>query len=326
MAWGTPTSRGTATDTAAPTSLPIASVTVAAGSLILVAGAIALDTPTITVSDSAGNTYTVIQSNNTQRSPDQVAFLAFAYAAFALAAGTVTVAWGGAGINSALAEVFEVTGSKSVSVEDADARATAANLASTPSPTTTSGTPDYAGDLFVAVDVTASTSTTWTEDTGNGWATLRGKTLSVASDDMALAVSYQVNAGTGQLTWAPTTANATHAKIIAAFRVRVDTSLDVDPATLTWEGQEVGQSLYVAPIVVPSPGYDAEPGYIETAFVKSYGGEVLTGGPHPAALPAFSLNLPSREEIIAKRKADKEAARKRWPGWHEPTPSKPRFR
>ena len=67
------------------------------------------------------------------------------------------------------------------------------------------------------------------------------------------------------------------------------------------------------------PAPNRQFGNIETAFVKSYNGKVITGdGPHPAGFGSYDLGLPTRAEILARRKAEAAAARKRWPAWHDP--------
>ena len=217
MAWGTPTSRGTLSNTAAPTSGPVTSVTVAQNSLIVVVGGLALNSPTITCSDSAGNTYTVVKQTDTAPNPDISAFMAYATAATALSAGTVTVAWGGGAAGSVVCEVFEVTGAATSGFNDS--AVTAQQNASGTSPSTTSGTPGESGELFFAVDITDSTSATWTEDTGNGWTTARAKTLSVSAPSMCIGASYLVNSGVGTKTWAPTTAADEHCIILLGFKV-----------------------------------------------------------------------------------------------------------
>src|SRR3972149_2190930 len=96
MSWGTPTSRGSGTDTTGTaTNLVISSITVAQNSLILVTGCLREDTPqTITVTDSASNTYAVFQATRVGAGDDVTAFVGYAAAATALSGGTVTVTYG----------------------------------------------------------------------------------------------------------------------------------------------------------------------------------------------------------------------------------------
>lgn len=106
---------------------------------------------------------------------------------------------------------------------------------------------------------------------------------------------------------------------IAVRRAIVSASVSVTKATIAWAGQTISGALQLAPVV---GSLLSEAGGIETAFVKSYGGRVHEG----PTRPAMSLNLPSREEVMAKRKAEQREAKKRWPDWYDDEPPRMRFR
>lgn len=213
--WGTPTSRGTLSNTSAPTSAPITGVTIAKGSLICVFGAVYINTPTITCTDSAGNTYTVYQNSRLAETPDLTGFIAYARAATALAAGTITVAWGGGTAASVVAEVFETTGVAETSIEDSAARDADSAGADT-TPEALAGTPTGKSRMFFAVDVTVGTSTTWS--LADGWTTIRPKTLNVATSDACLGIAYKVQEQIAEVSFAPTTANEAHVGLMTAFK------------------------------------------------------------------------------------------------------------
>lgn len=92
-------------------------------------------------------------------------------------------------------------------------------------------------------------------------------------------------------------------------------------AAQTLAGITNAATLVLRPLSSPLRG-------IETAFVKSYDGKVIDGanGPHPMPLPSAILGLPSKAELIAKRKAEKAEAARKWPLWSEPPVTRPRIK
>lgn len=215
MAWGTPTSRGTNTDTTgAATNLVISSVSVAQDSLIVVAGCVTVNTAlTFTIADSAGNTYAVIQAENTTATPDRTAFIGWAVASAALSNGTVTITYGEV-VGSSCAEVFETTGT----APTLDSAVTASSSFASATPSQASGTPSVSGDLMLGVLIWNDTGKAYTEDVGNGWTNLRNQ-LQVAAPDSNMSAAYQVNAGSGAKTYAPTLSGiATGVVVTAGFK------------------------------------------------------------------------------------------------------------
>jgi hypothetical protein len=221
-AWGTPTQRDTKVDSGAAHSLASNAVTIAQNSLILVTGQMtaAGNGNTILVTDSAGNSYTVIQHYRTAAS--NAAFLAYAIASTALSGGTVTVAdtaTGGTNFTHCGFAVNSVTGNATASVEDSAAQASNDGAATT-SPTVTSGTPGTAGDLFVAVYESASPNTgTYTED-GN-WTNIN---LKIGSANLMMSAAYLIDAGTSTHTHNPTTTNQNYSQVVTAFKLAVAAS------------------------------------------------------------------------------------------------------
>lgn len=225
MAWGTPTSRGSNTDTTGTaTDLVISSVSVAQNSLITVAGCLTVDTSmTITMADSAGNTYTVVQQETTAPAIDRTLFIGTAIATTALSSGSITITYGET-VGSSCAEVYETTGGAGSSLDSA---VTATAAFSTASPSQTSGTPTAPGDLMFGVLAWSDSLINYTEDTGNGWTNLRNK-LTVAGPSSNMSAAYQVNAGVGTKTYAP----ALSSSITGCIAV-IGIKIAIDPANFS---------------------------------------------------------------------------------------------
>lgn len=90
-----------------------------------------------------------------------------------------------------------------------------------------------------------------------------------------------------------------------AVRGLTVTDLTVTNATLAWAGQAV---TFEETITVRHFGD------IETAFVQSYEGQVVTEDAHAP----IHVKLPTREEIRRAEREKREEAQRRWPLWSEP--------
>ena len=219
MSWGTPTIIGTSlTTTVGATSGNITSVTASVNDLVVVSGSIVKSAGsgvTVSLSDSAGNTYTVIKGYAS--GPACIGFIGWAYITSSLSAGTITVSIsGGANWSSAEAGASKVKGAASSTTEDTSARATT-NAAASTSPTITSGTPTNSGEIFFCTYANAgSTADTFTEDSTHSWTNLYAKTGTTSS---TFSQSYEINSGSGTLIHNPTTTSRAYVQCIMAFNL-----------------------------------------------------------------------------------------------------------
>jgi hypothetical protein len=219
----TVTSLGGTSVKAAQHSLVLSSVTIGVGDLLVVTGALQPNASgdAIVVSDSAGNSWTVVQVLSGGATVS-IEFIAYAVIATALSSGSVTVADtsnGSTNFSVCAFHAFDVAGAATSSPEDTAAQATH-GAAATTSPTITSGTPAQAGDLFFAVYGSPATNTsTYTEDTGNGWtnASLKEGT-SGATPNITTSAAYLTNSGTGTKTHTPTTSSSSYGQVLIAFK------------------------------------------------------------------------------------------------------------
>lgn len=215
MSWGTPASLGTANTSTAAHTLVLSAVTVAQGSLIVVTGGMSqTNGNAVIVTDSAGNTYTVVQRY--RGASAVVGFIAFAIATTALSSGSITIAattTGATNFNSAAFGAFSVTGG---TAEDVAAETTGENTATT-TPSLTSGAPANSGDIFFCTSYVGSTNANvYTED--GAWTNLINQLGSSVSQPHALSASYLVDAGSSAQTHAPTYGSVVNiTQIIAAF-------------------------------------------------------------------------------------------------------------
>lgn len=202
---------GAAGDTPNPT-VAISSVTVPAGSLIVIFIEEAIATVGGTVSDGS-NTYTKAAS----KSQAGVVFGAFYYAwnSLALSGATITYTKENSGVATTMA-AFYATGIQTASDPlDAAVTATAGGVSATPS--VTSGTPGTSGELFVGCTGRNAGAETFTQDSTNG-------SYAAPPDAFAIAVSgvgggFLVNAGSSAKTYAPTISSSrTWVDIIIGFK------------------------------------------------------------------------------------------------------------
>ncbi len=154
------------TNSGTTTSVTVSGLTISNGDLIVVGGAarLAASGDTITISDSAGDTFTYYEggTGNALRS-----FIAYVKTT-GLSGGTVTVTTSGSAPLLLGISVEDVTGFDTTTPEDSTARAT--GNATNATPTITSGSPTYSGDLFYSSfqlgNVTYTEDATWTNTSG----------------------------------------------------------------------------------------------------------------------------------------------------------------
>lgn len=200
---------GTAsTEITATISVTIGVGGVPAGALIVVATEEfgSFDPGSSAVTDSKGNTYTQVANgtaNNVSAGNRLLTSLWYAKNITALVNGNTikfTLAQTG---DAAAMSAFYATGIQTASPLDTAVTATAFGASAAPS--VTSGTPGQAGELFVAFVGGPGNSGTYTQDSGNGWATPFDDSKSgTLSTDSRVSGGNQVNSGTGTLTFAPT--------------------------------------------------------------------------------------------------------------------------
>jgi hypothetical protein len=186
---------GTTSNTSGAT-LAISGVTAPVGSVIVV-GIFELTSTASpgTVSDGV-NTYVLAASGRTGGSGNIVSVY---YAANAsLSSGTITYTKHTSGSPAELTAVY-VTGAQTSPL---DAAVTATGTGSSSTPSLASGTPALAGEMFLAFIGFAGVSTSFTQDSGHGWATPPNSVITAGNGN--LAGGSQVNAGSGAITFAPT--------------------------------------------------------------------------------------------------------------------------
>lgn len=203
MSWSSPTTLASGSGSTGAESQTLSGITAAAGTFVVVTGAFNGGTTVtgVTVSDSAGNSWTV-HSEEIDGSTHNLGFIAYSIVTNALSGGSFTITRTpstGGNINGWAMGAVLFTGNAPSSPEDAAVFATAAGSSSSPS--VTGNTATQSGDLLIAVcAVNPGATTTYTEDTGDGWANLF--TLSPATG-LLFGAAYQVNAGASGIKHSP---------------------------------------------------------------------------------------------------------------------------
>lgn len=206
-------------------SVASGNMTVSAGSLVFVDGDMLqmnASTDAVSVTDGAGNSYTVYQCPETAGSTN-VSFVAWSVLTNALSAQPVTVAdttnagtniGAGGGISFL---TWVISGAKATSPEDTAARACNGSTTSTVSPTVTSGTPSQSGDFlfYNYISPTNGSGFSYTVDSAHGWAS--NGACSSGSARQTVCSDSQTNAGSGTKISNPTTQSAPYASQIIAF-------------------------------------------------------------------------------------------------------------
>ena len=177
-------------------AVPVQTTTTAsvpAGSLIVVwLSEYADNISNLTLSDTAGNTYTPVSAGTVYGGGGSRAF--YVANALALASGsTVTIS----GCSSSCIQTYELTGFYATGIATVSPLDT--NVTATSSTSVISGVPGVAGELFVGLAANA-VSGTYLQDVGNGWAT---PPTAVGTNGLYSGGGVQVNAGSGTKTFAP---------------------------------------------------------------------------------------------------------------------------
>jgi len=203
----------------------MAGVTVSAGTLVFICGAIRpnANTDTIVASDSVNGTtgWTVVSHN--RAGTTDISFIAWSLMPSGLSSGSVTISDGSGAVNFSFCGfgAYKVTGNASSSVNDS-AATNGTDQAATTTPAITSGTPANAGDLFVAVYSSANTNAgAYTEDAA--WNNLFNK---LGNTSNTISAAYVVNASATAKTWQPTTGNVFAVQEITAFKVAGGTTFN----------------------------------------------------------------------------------------------------
>ena len=178
----------------------ISGVTVPAGAIIVVlvgeaSGASSLGS----VSDSAGNSYSIITQAANDGSPVfGVGGIFYSTTGNALSNGTITYTKQSSPDAASLSAVY-VTGAAATNPLDTAVTASATGLSTNPS--VTSGTPATNCELFIGALSWSPNSGTFGEDGGNGWATPPNQGTSESFT--VVAGGSQVNGSYGAKTFAP---------------------------------------------------------------------------------------------------------------------------
>lgn len=208
MAWSPPATLGSGSGTTSAASQSIAGITAAAGTLVVVGGSVRVvgsSATGVSVSDSAGNSYTVHYEANAAASWTGFAFVAFCVLTNALSGGTITVTRiGSANIDAFCMGAASWTGGSGA--EDTAVLATANGTSNTPS--VTGNAASQANDLLIAVcGYPLGSGSNYTEDTADGWTNLFD--ISTAGTVNTFGMAYQVNSGTAGIKHAPTITGST---------------------------------------------------------------------------------------------------------------------
>lgn len=213
----TVTSQGTANTTAAAHSLTVGSLTIGAGTLVIVGCNMNanISGDAITITDSASNSWTAAgqEYNPTGTIGGGISW---SILTSGLSSGTISCSdttTGTTNFSHAAMWVATVTGAASSSPEDTAVRAVH-NGTSTTSPTITSGTPSIANELFIVIySAGASNTGVYTEDPN--WTNFESR---IGNGGLTLSAAYLTNSGTGTEQHNPTTVSASYAQVVTGFK------------------------------------------------------------------------------------------------------------
>lgn len=191
------------------TTVSVTALTVSNGDLILVGGAVRLaaSTDVLTLSDTAGDTFTFYENpsggTNAIRS-----FIGFVKTT-GLSGGSVTLTSSGGNVLMMALSVETVSGYDTTTIEDTTVKAQS-NATST-TPNVTSGTPTYSGDLFYSSfqvgNVTYTEDATWT-NTG----------LNLGNTNAKADTGYFIGSGTSTATRTGSTASSQWRSLIIGIK------------------------------------------------------------------------------------------------------------
>ena len=182
------------------TTVVLSGVTVPAGAIIVVAVTEASGDALLgSVSDSAGNSYSLITSADAGGSSFYESGIFYSTTGNALSGGSLTYTKHNGVANTAISAVY-VTGAKASSPLDTAVTQRATGSSSAPS--VTSGTPTSQGELFIAT--VGWPNATLTQDSGHGWASPPAQGSSTAN----VAGGNQINSTAAALTFSPALGSA----------------------------------------------------------------------------------------------------------------------
>lgn len=218
MSWGTPTNIGSSSASGVH-SITVTGLNASVGDIVFLTCGIRshANGDTIIVTDSAGNTYTIITKYVTASTFG--AFSAYAVVTSALVSGSITItdtSTVGNTFTNVVPSVWKVSGGATVSSEDVSVQVSIA--ATSGSPSLTSGTPTQAGDIFFYTIAETGAWSSYTEDAS--WTTLDNQSSSAPISGNRLISGYLINAGTSTKVHNPTIAGSSgFSHIIFALKI-----------------------------------------------------------------------------------------------------------
>ncbi|MHB8529723.1 MAG: hypothetical protein ACYC8V_09470 [Caulobacteraceae bacterium] len=195
MAIGTPVSLGTANNTGAVVSEAITGVTVAAGTAIIVLAGFNVVISAPSVTDSAGNVYSVSAVQNAGGSRSY--FLAWSTTGGALAGGSITASWTTAGKVGMAA--IGVTG---LAASPLDVTGTAATGTATSAAAVATGTLASANELLIGANYLQAPGT---YTPGGSFTALTAPQQSSAPN---IDWAWQIVSSNGSVSWSPSWVNS----------------------------------------------------------------------------------------------------------------------
>ena len=211
MGWGTPTNIGTASDVSSAATVQLSSVTVPAGSLIVVCATEGSTTAGWACADGASNSYVMAASQATGDSGAETVVF-YARNSKALSSSTITFTKGRASDNTVIS-AFYVSGALA-SATPLDLSASTSGTSASPS--LASGTPANSNELFVGIVGWESSVTTFTQ--AASWAAPPNAISAIVGAEVAGGYLIGAVTGTAAQTYAPTLSGSVPwAEIVLSF-------------------------------------------------------------------------------------------------------------
>lgn len=224
LAWSAPvwaaitlTSIGTNSNTSGAT-LAITGVTVPANALVVVVvveynSSVGIGTVADGVNSGNYSSFTALNPNGSAY--DGYGNIFYYQNSSAIVSGTITYTKASTG--SAVMSAFYATGVATVSAVDSAVTTSVTGVVVSGSVTSlTSGTPTSSGNLFVGVLFQGASVSSYTQDTGNGWAV---PPISIVGTNAAVSGGTQVNSGVSTKTFQPSVSGLSYyASEIVGFK------------------------------------------------------------------------------------------------------------